>query len=521
MINNKSTFKSFIQLLKLVFLAPVILIKAAIIMINKLKKEMVKRLRFSITFKITTTYAAIFTLMLLLLSTSLLVGFTLYVGKNAEDIMFNDFEIVSSNIKDNTELSKSTIDQLSHLHNIYITIFDEQHKIIYTTEKNHDSVIFYDKYNNAEVYALNGKYLLAVPYSTSKNTNTTKSLTNNQVNSANPYLILNDNAQWNSNNIYIQITHNLLKESLSILILFFILFIINLTFIIIITVIGAKTSKRLLKPVENMTETVKNITVNALNTRLDISGSQDELKELAETFNEMLDRIQQSYERQNQFVSDASHELRTPISVIQGYSNLLSRWGKNDTAVLEESIEAIKVESENMKNLVEKLLFLARGDKNTQKIEMENFYINELIYEIIKETKLIDNSHEIINTRNDELMLNADPRLIKEALRIFIDNSIKYTPDHGTITINCFQQNNEAIITIEDAGMGIPKEDLPNIFNRFYRADKSRTKKTGGTGLGLSIAKWIILNHKGSIDVQSKMDIGTKITVYLPILKAK
>lgn len=521
MINNKNAFKIFIKLLNLVFLAPVIIIKTAIILFNKLKKEMVKRLRFSITFKITTTYAVIFTLMLLVLSTSLLIGFTLYVGKNAENIMFNDFAIVSTTIKNNTELPKSTINQLSNLNNVYITIFDEQHKIIYTTEKNPDSVVFYDKYNTKETYNLNSNYLLSVPFSTAKNTNNSNALKNNEITPENPYLVLNNRVQWNTNNIYIQITHNLSKECFSILILFFILLVINLTFIIMITVIGTKTSKKLLKPVEAMTKTVKNITVNALNTRLDISGSQDELKELAETFNSMLDRIQASYERQNQFVSDASHELRTPISVIQGYSNLLSRWGKNDTAVLEESIEAIKAESENMKNLIEKLLFLARSDKKTQKIEKKDFYIDELIDEIIKETKLIDSSHEIKNMKNEKLFVSADAKFIKEALRIFIDNSIKYTPEHGTITINCFQRNNEAIITIEDTGIGISKEDLPNIFNRFYRADKSRTKETGGTGLGLSIAKWIILAHKGTIDIKSQINRGTTITLYLPILKAK
>ncbi|MDF2503345.1 ATP-binding protein [Clostridium sp.] len=514
-MNNKNPLTIF-RLIKLLCLAPIIIFRTISNLFNKLIKTLVKRLRFSITFKISTVYTVIFVLMLMLLNMCLLAGFTIYQVKNIEDITLKNFQLISYDLKNNIELSKNIIAELSTLNNTYITIFDEKHKVIYTTERNSNSITFYDRYNTNGAYNLNSNYLLYM----SNSYNNTNNLKNNNASSTG-YLIFNDKAQWNSNNVYIQITHNLWKEALSVLILFFILLIIDLMFIATTIIIGSRASKKMLKPVENMTNTVKNITVNALDTRLDISGSQDELKDLAKTFNRMLDRIQDSYERQNQFVSDASHELRTPISVIQGYSNLLSRWGKNDKAVLEESIDAIKVESENMKNLIEKLLFLARGDKNTQKIEMENFYINELIYEIIKETKLIDNSHEIINTRNDELMLNADPRLIKEALRIFIDNSIKYTPDHGTITINCFQQNNEAIITIEDTGMGIPKEDLPNIFNRFYRADKSRTKKTGGTGLGLSIAKWIILKHRGSIDVQSKIDIGTKITVSLPIFPAK
>ncbi|RYD03344.1 hypothetical protein N752_21160 [Desulforamulus aquiferis] len=266
-----------------------------------------------------------------------------------------------------------------------------------------------------------------------------------------------------------------------------------------------------------MTKTVKNITINALDTRLDVSGSHDELKELAETFNSMLDRIQRSYEQQNQFVSDASHELRTPIAVIQGYANLLDRWGKNDQSVLEESVGSIKTEAENMKELIEKLLFLARGDKGVQKIDMEKFPLNELIDEIIKETKLIDAGHDITTNHCESISIYADRKLIKEALRVFVDNSIKYTPQGGKIIINCYSLKSEAVLTIQDTGVGIPKGDLPYIFNRFYRADKSRTKQTGGTGLGLAIARWIILKHNGTIEVESTVNEGTRIIIFLPL----
>ncbi|WML34707.1 HAMP domain-containing sensor histidine kinase [Clostridium sp. OS1-26] len=291
----------------------------------------------------------------------------------------------------------------------------------------------------------------------------------------------------------------------------------NIIGLIIIIIIGSRASKKFLSPVETMTKTVKEISINALDKRLDVRGSKNELKDLAKTFNDMLDRIQKSVDQQNQFVSDASHELRTPISVIQGYVNLLNRWGKNDKEILEESILAIKSESENMKDLVEQLLFLARGDKNTQKIEKQNFMLNELIQEILKETKLIDSAHQIENEYSQEFEINADRKLIKEAIRIFIDNSIKYTPEGGTIKLDSYKKNDKAVITIGDTGTGISSEDLPYIFDRFYRADKSRTKTNGGTGLGLAIAKWIIDNHDGTVDVWSKPDIGTVIKVTLSI----
>ena len=291
----------------------------------------------------------------------------------------------------------------------------------------------------------------------------------------------------------------------------------NIIGLIIIIIIGSRASKKFLSPVETMTKTVKEISINVLDKRLDVRGSKNELKDLAKTFNDMLDRIQKSVDQQNQFVSDASHELRTPISVIQGYVNLLNRWGKNDKEILEESILAIKSESENMKDLVEQLLFLARGDKNTQKIEKQNFMLNELIQEILKETKLIDSAHQIENEYSHEFEINADRKLIKEAVRIFVDNSIKYTPEGGTIKLDSYKKDDKAIITIGDTGTGISSEDLPYIFDRFYRADKSRTKTSGGTGLGLAIAKWIIDNHNGIVDVWSKPDIGTIIKITLPI----
>jgi signal transduction histidine kinase len=286
----------------------------------------------------------------------------------------------------------------------------------------------------------------------------------------------------------------------------------------LILIIGAATSKRLLKPVKVMTETVQNISISQLGTtRLDVSGSKNELKDLARTFNSMLDRLQLAYEQQNQFVSDASHELRTPISVIQGYAGLLDRWGKSDGQVLEESITAIRTEAENMKDLVEKLLFLARGDKDTQKLEKEEFYINELVDEIIKETKLIDTTHEVGCIRNEAILVNADRTLLKEAIRVFVDNSVKYTPEGGKIKLECYLDKGAAVVTIEDTGIGIPEKDLPKVFDRFFRADKSRTKETGGTGLGMAIAKWIVLKHGGTIKVQSKVNVGTKINVTLPI----
>jgi signal transduction histidine kinase len=273
-----------------------------------------------------------------------------------------------------------------------------------------------------------------------------------------------------------------------------------------------------LRPIHTMTQQVQEM---SLSTRLNVSGTKDELKDLALTFNKMLNDIQQSYEREKQFVSDASHELRTPIAVIKGYAGMLNRWGKDDPAILEESIQAILGETENMHSLVESLLFIARNDKGTLKMDMQTFNLSELIQEIVKETRLIDTQHDITESiESDHIQFGSIDKL-KQACRVFIDNSIKYTPDGGKIDIALTLKPPYNVLTIADNGIGISKEDLPHIFDRFYRADKSRTKlkdaQHGGTGLGLSIAKIIIEQHGGQIIVESDLNQGTTFTLMLPM----
>ena len=292
--------------------------------------------------------------------------------------------------------------------------------------------------------------------------------------------------------------------------------VISLLILIIITLLGNKVNRHMFQPIRNMTDSAKKISGNNLNQRIDVANSYDELKELGETFNQMMNRIEASYRKQKQFVNDASHELRTPIAVIQGYSNLLSRWGKDNEKILLESIDAIKDESEHMKSLVNSLLFLARADKNETKLDRSTFLINDLLEELIKENRLIDSSHIFTNSIEGNLLMNADRKLIKQALRIFIQNSIKFTPEGGKITLKAFSDENDIVIDICDTGIGIPKKDLGNIFDRFYRADESRTKNKGGTGLGLSIAKWIISAHEGRILIRSTVDVGTDIRLILP-----
>lgn len=288
-------------------------------------------------------------------------------------------------------------------------------------------------------------------------------------------------------------------------------------FVFLFFFIGIFLSKKMLKPLRDLTEAVKNINGNNLDARLDTNRSKDELKDLTLTFNEMMDRIQIFVERQKQFVSDASHELRTPIAIIQGYSEMLCRWGSKDPKILEESILSITEETANMKNLLEKLLFLSRRDKNTLKVEMKTFNLSLLCKDILKQTSFIDDEHELLSKIDDNVMLVGDEALIKELLRILIDNALKYTPEGGCITLGCTKTTQNIILSVKDTGIGISKEHIPHLFERFYRVDKARSKNTGGNGLGLAIADQIIKEHHSKVFVSSEIDKGTEFIIFFPL----
>lgn len=281
----------------------------------------------------------------------------------------------------------------------------------------------------------------------------------------------------------------------------------------IFILLGNYIVHKLLKPIKDMTDCVKDINGTSLN-RLDTNVAKDELKDLAITFNEMLDRLELYMNQQKQFVSDASHELRTPIAIIQGYTEMLERWGKDDPAILEESINSLSQETANMKELLEKLLFLSRSDKKTLKVEKEPFNLSVLCHEVIKETGFIDDEHDILAKITEDVMLSGDRGLIKELIRILVDNALKYTPEGGSITLGCNISKQNVILSIQDTGIGIAREHIPHLFERFYRIDEARNKSTGGTGLGLAIAMQIIKVHDAQISVTSELNQGTSFLIF-------
>ena len=267
--------------------------------------------------------------------------------------------------------------------------------------------------------------------------------------------------------------------------------------------------------VQNLEEAISKISPTTSDEKIHTGDS--ELQGLEQSINNLLDRMREAYRQQARFVSDASHELRTPISVIQGYANMLDRWGKKDEKILDESIVAIKSESENMKNLVEQLLFLARGINGKTQLNCKEFLLNDMINEVFEESKMIDDNHIYEYERSDDIKVYADEGLLKQTARILIENAVKYTDKNEVIKFKTgINEKGEPYFYVQDSGIGMDEKDISHIFERFFRADTARDRKTGGTGLGLSIAKWIIDKHRGYFGVLSRKGIGTRITVFLP-----
>ena len=214
-------------------------------------------------------------------------------------------------------------------------------------------------------------------------------------------------------------------------------------------------------------------------------------------------------------MNDASHELRTPIAVIQGYANMLDRWGKEDESILEEGITAIRHESDHMNHLVEQLLFLARGDSGRTTLNLEATDLKAMLQEIYEESFMIDERHPYrLKQYEGDLTVSADPGLLKQAVRILIDNAAKYTNEGDEILLSCGRnQEGEPYLQVQDSGIGMEEADVSHMFERFYRSDEVRSYD--GTGLGLSIAKWIVDKHKGHFEILSRTGLGTRIRIVL------
>jgi heavy metal sensor kinase len=287
--------------------------------------------------------------------------------------------------------------------------------------------------------------------------------------------------------------------------------------IILAGVGGLFLAERALKPVQQITKTAQNIEGSDLSQRIDVK-TDDELGRLASTLNEMIGRLEESFNRQRQFTADASHELRTPLAIMQAEATLaLSKERTPDD--YRKSLETISQESDYMSSVIGKLLFLARSDAGKEQLNFEGVELKELITGLSANIEALaqDKGIKFDVDAKEELTVNGDKVKLRQLFINILENAVRYTPTDGRISVSLVKQESNAVVSIADTGIGIPPEHLPHIFERFYRVDKARARADGGVGLGLAIAKIIAESHKGTITVASEVGKGTTFTISIPL----
>lgn len=281
---------------------------------------------------------------------------------------------------------------------------------------------------------------------------------------------------------------------------------------------GVIISRNIVLRIKKLSKTMNDVKNSKnLNERIKTSDTGDEFDELNATFNLMMDRVENVFNKQNQFISDASHELRTPLTAIKGHLGLIKRWGKNDKQMLEESLDICLEEIDRLTNMANSLLMLSREDNKIINLdEVEYIYPKELIEDLIKYYNILNSKVKFSIEIEKDVRVKIKKDDLKQLLIIFIDNAIKYNDKEiPKIEIQIIKEGNKTIIRVRDNGIGISKEDLPKILDRFYRVDKARTGSSKSFGIGLSIAKTLIKNYSGEIKIESALKKGTDIEVVL------
>ena len=284
---------------------------------------------------------------------------------------------------------------------------------------------------------------------------------------------------------------------------------------------GLWLANKALRPVDRLTRAAERIGRGNLSERVEVPRSHDEIGRLAETFNQMIGRLERAFERERQFTADASHELKTPLAVLRGDIEVTLRRERTPEEykrVLQSSLEEIA----RLTKLTEDLLTLARSDANEAVLELEDVELDRLASEARAYIAPLANSAGVslsYHPPDSPVVVEGDHKRLKQLLVNLLDNAIKYTSDGGTAKLSLAVENSSAVIEVADTGRGIPASALPHIFDRFYRQTDPRDTRVTGFGLGLAISKWIVDAHGGSIEAQSTAGAGTSFIIRLPLAK--
>ena len=281
---------------------------------------------------------------------------------------------------------------------------------------------------------------------------------------------------------------------------------------------GYWMSRRALAPVDAITRAAQSIGIENLAQRLEVPATGDELQRLSETWNSMLERLEAAVKRLSQFTADASHELRTPITLIRTTAELTLR-RERSVQTYREALQHVVDESDRTTRLIEDLLLLARADAGLPALALDRVELTPLVRDVCEQGQILAQARQLeILTEAPEqpVYVDANDPELRRLLLLLVDNAVKYTPAGGRITVSVGMGSSGATITVRDTGVGIPAAALPHVFERFYRVDESRNREAGGAGLGLSIAQWIAERHHAHLEAESVMGRGSAFRVRFP-----
>jgi len=284
---------------------------------------------------------------------------------------------------------------------------------------------------------------------------------------------------------------------------------------------GYFLARKSLAPVVAMSSQAGRIGAANLHERLSVQSEKDELGHLARSFNSLLERLSESFERQRRFMADASHELRTPVAILRGEAEVALSQQERPLTEYRESLSVLHHEAERLTRIVEDLFTLTRADAGQYPLQLRDFYLDELIAECVHSARTLALAKKISLTFEGaaESPIHADESLLRRMILNLLDNAIKYTPEGGQVTVACRRNSSEYALSIADTGTGIPEEMRGRIFERFFRADKARSRAEsdgGGAGLGLAISRWIAEAHQGRLELTRSDSAGSTFTAYLP-----
>lgn len=284
---------------------------------------------------------------------------------------------------------------------------------------------------------------------------------------------------------------------------------------------GYFLARKSLAPVVAMSSHAGRIGAANLHERLAVHNERDELGQLARSFNSLLDRLSESFERQRRFMADASHELRTPVAILRGEAEVALSQQARSLAEYRESLGVLHQEAERLTHIVEDLFTLTRADAGQYQLQPRDFYLDELVTECVHSARTLALAKKISLTFDGaaESPIHADESLLRRMILNLLDNAIKYTPESGRVTVTCRRKGDKYTLSITDTGTGIPAELQPRIFERFFRADEARSRSQsdgGGAGLGLAISRWIAEAHQGRLELTRSDSTGSTFTASLP-----